>query len=168
MLAARRKASWQETFSVPDALRRADEILSRPPEWPWVERIPPRGELVFRAVLPLELCQPQNRKGQAWLGAAQREQCYRLLARQARTLRFPEPLSGRPFVRAIRFSCVPTDAYADSFKLAIDRLCAPRSTRDKCRLGLIHDDSPRYADVRQWGEKAPRGQGLGLIEVWTG
>jgi hypothetical protein len=166
----RKRQRWQDTFNVPAALRLADEILAAPPAWPWIERVPPRGELVLRAVLPLELVEPQNRTryAPAWLGPQKREACYRLLALQARTLCYPRPLDGRPLVRAVRFSCSPTDKYSDGFKLAIDRLCTPRGRARAHRLGLLREDSPAAIDLQQWQERAPLGHGLGLIEVYTG
>lgn len=157
-------------FNVPAALALADSILSQPPAWPWIERHEGRGTLVQRFVLPLDLCRPQNmsRHTTKWGFASDSGRVYRLMTLQARTLRYPEPLPGRPQLRAIRFSCVPTDAYSDWAKLAIDRLCCPRGRAVRDRLGLLRDDNPKQLEVRQWCEKAPRGQGLVLIEVWSG
>jgi hypothetical protein len=157
-------------FTPATSLALADEILSRPPEWPWVVRVDGRGELLYRFALPLRLLETQNRTRHApvWLGPAKRRECYRAIVVQLRTLRFHKPLPGRPMVRAIRFSCSPTDAYSDWCKLAIDRLCLPRGRGLKDRLGLLVDDSPKHIDLHQWGERGPRGEGFGVVEIWSG
>ena len=69
------------TFSVTGALALADDTLSRPPAKPWIERIPGRGALVARFVLPLQLCLPQNRTRHAisWMHAKRKKAVRRML-----------------------------------------------------------------------------------------
>jgi hypothetical protein len=141
---------------------------------------------LVRFVLPLALCQPTNRtrgapgymlgKTKAALAEVMLEQwqaARRLIERDGG--RVPAlPLAGRPIVCASRFTSSATDAYADWAKAAIDTLCVLRlrpadmlkRKHPPRRLGIIVDDSPEAADVRQWCEPAPRGQGFVLVEVW--
>ena len=60
-----------------------------------------------------------------------------------------------------------------SFKVAIDLLCQPRPARApggraKRGLGFLVDDAPRYVEIASWWERARRGEGLGLLELWSG
>jgi hypothetical protein len=71
------------------------------------------------------------------------------------------PLAGRPLVLAIRFTTRATDATSDWAKVPIDQLLPGR-------LGLLVDDSPRYAEIVTWCEYAPRDRGFVLLEVWSG
>lgn len=161
-------------FSVPDALARADEILSAPCAG-HLPRVPGRGELVARFVLPLDLCQPQNatRHAPVFALAATKEKIWRLLWVQAGCQIRPVPLTGRPQIRAIRFSVKEPDQMNDGFKVAIDQLCVPRAPkqpggRKKKGLGFLQDDAPRFVRIDTWWEKSRQGYGLGLLEVWTG
>jgi hypothetical protein len=70
-------------------------------------------------------------------------------------------------VLCVRFTSVPTDAYSDWAKLAVDVLCA-RKEGSLRRLGIIVDDRPSAADVVQWCEPAPGGKRFCLIEVRDG
>lgn len=166
-----------------ERLRFADAVLAEPPRRPWTERHDVRGAIVVRFILPLELAQPQNRhrrdagwqrkrdrdavlsalRAQLVVGARPGERL--VFARSARGMvpMFARPLTGRPQVRAVRFSCVETDAFADWAKTAIDCL-TPRHGG----LGVIADDRPACAEIRQWCEHAPRGAGFVLVEVATG
>ena len=163
-------------FSISSALLRAAKILSEPPAKSHIVRAQPEGDLVVRFALPLELCEPQNRRRKApgWVMANKRDGILQLLAVQLRHQLPEKPLSGRPIVQCIRFSSRAPDAFADSFKLAIDCLCPSkiRKTRGVPKripgIGLIADDNPEACDVRQRWEQAPSGQGLALLEVWTG
>lgn len=160
-------------FSIPEALARADEILAGPCAG-HSRRVPGRGELVARFVLPLELAQPQNRTrhGQQWALASLKTKVFRMLWVQHPRVR-ATPLQGRPMLRLVRFSTVEPDAFADWGKMAVDCLCVPRlpkqpGGRQKVGLGLLQDDAPRFVEVVSWWEKAKQGQGLALIEVWDG
>lgn len=160
-------------FSIPVALERADRIMGGPHAG-HTPRIEGRGALVHRFVLPLELAQPQNRtrQGQQWALASLKAKVFKMLWLQHPTVR-PEPLPGRPMVRLVRFSTVEPDALADWGKMAVDCLCLPRPPkvpggRKKLGLGLLRDDAPRFVEIVTWWEKAKQGEGLALIEVWTG
>jgi len=133
-------------------------ILEQPPLG-HVARVEPVGDLVARFLLPLSLVQPQNRThGKTWMLGKMKAECTVLMRAQLST-RPTSPLFGRPQVLCVRFSTTEPDKYNDGFKVAVDRL------KD---LGLIVDDSPKCIDLHQWWEKAPRGKGCGLIEVWSG
>lgn len=163
-------------FNVGAALVRAGEILRDPPTRAHIVRLKPVGELVKRFALPLELCEPQNRRrgAPAWAMANKREAILQLLANQLRHQLPESPLPGRPIVQCIRFSARATDAFSDSFKQAIDCLCPRRIRKWKGvprlipGLGLIADDRPEACDVRQRWEYAPRGAGFCVIEVYRG
>lgn len=143
------------------------DALSKPPLKPWIDRPEPQGKSVCRFFLPLELCKPQNAKRDAkiWNTQSDRKAIQQLMALQCR--RRPEPLIGRPQVLCVRFSSVEPDRYSDWAKMAIDVLCAP-SGKSANRLNIIKDDAPKYADVHQWWEPAPKGKGFVYIEVLTG
>lgn len=163
----RKKSTRNALVDVPRGLAFADETLSRPPHKPHIVRVPPVGDLVARVVLPLDLCKPTNRTrgAQHWQHAKTRNDVYRHLGGQ---LRIQEaPLPGRPMLRCIRFSCVEPDKYNDGFKVPVDALCVPRG-RSKRGFGFLRDDAPAYVDLHQWWEYAPRRQGFGLIEIYTG
>ena len=146
----------------------ADEALSRPPAEPWIERAPPRGSLVARFVLPLELCKPVNRTRHAinWIHAKRKRAVRQMMAVQYFAQHGDDtkkPLPGRPLIRDVRFSSTPPDACANWAKDAIDAL-----TSRHRGLGYLRDDGQRYCDQRQWWEPAPKGRGCVLVEVWTG
>lgn len=149
------------------AIAWAEEALGRPPAHAHIVRVAGKGTRLERFVLPLDLCQPQNRTrgGAAWMIAKLKRGTLLELAVQA-ARRYREPVGGRPLVRCIRFSCVEPDRFNDGAKIAIDALCA-RTERAPNRLGVIRDDRPRDAQIEQWWEPAPRGRGFVLIEVWT-
>lgn len=160
-------------FSVPKALQRADQIMAGP-AFGHLARVAGRGELVARFALPLELAAPTNRRAhqKAWALGAMKEKVFRLMWIQHPQIR-KEPLHGKPMVRCIRFSTTEPDALADWAKMAVDCLCMPRAPkklggRAKKGLGLIFDDAPKYVEIATWWEKARAGEGLALIEVWSG
>jgi hypothetical protein len=162
------------------ALAFARDALTRPPVGPYVVRVEPVGDLVAEFVLPLELCQPQNRKGKAAAWAHDRIQrdLFATMLAQFGGRRREKPLPGRPQVLSIRFSSNQPDKYADWGKVATDRLCVHverimktkrgRKRSPNLKLGIIHDDAPEYADVNQWWEKATQAQGCVYIRVFTG
>lgn len=146
------------TFSIAEAKRLATDILSAPPRG-HTPRVEPDGNLVQRFFLPLSLVQPQNRThGKTWMLGKLKSECLAVMRAQLVT-RPTSPLPGRPQVLCVRFSTTEPDRYNDGFKVAVDRL------KD---FGLIVDDAPRFIELHQWWEKAPRGKGFGLIEIWSG
>jgi hypothetical protein len=146
------------SFSFREAGELSLKIMFKPPLG-HTPRVEPRGNLVERFLLPLSLVQPQNRThGKTWMLGQMKSQCLSVMRAQLVT-RAKSPLPGRPQVLCVRFSTTEPDKYNDGFKVAVDRL------KD---FGLIEDDSPRCIDLQMWWEKAPRGQGFGLIELWTG
>ena len=145
-------------FSVREASERSFEIMRRP-SLGHTPRVEPIGNLVERFLLPLSLIQPQNRThGKTWMLGRMKSECLAVMRSQLVT-RPTSPLSGRPQVLCVRFSTTEPDRYNDGFKVAVDRL------KD---FGIIVDDSPRCIDLHHWWERAGRGQGFGLIEVWSG
>ena len=148
-------------------LERAESYLMAPPALARIVRPEAHGNRVARFVLPLELCKPQNRKrmDQPWAAKKYLDAVAQAMAVQVRPWR--SPLQGRPHVHCVRFSSVEPDPYSDWAKVAVDVLCAP-CKRNTNRLNIIADDAPRHAEVVQWWEPAPRGDGFVYIEVWTG
>jgi len=156
------------SFSWHDCLDQADRILSGPPAFGHIVRPRRRGQAVARFALPLDLCRPQNRTRHVhpWRAAKDKSairsmligQCYA----QGQCPR-SEPLPGRPQVLAVRFSSVEPDKYADWAKSAVDRLTGKHGG-----LGYIQDDAPRFVDLHQWWERAPKGEGFVMLEVRTG
>lgn len=163
-------------FNAGKLLARADVILKDPPTRAHVVRVKPSGSLVARFALPLELCEPQNRKRGAptWALAKTREAILGLLTMQLAPRLPSAPLPGRPMVQCIRFSARAPDAFADSFKTAVDCLTKSRIRKHKgvprkiAGVGLIVDDRPEVCDVLQRWEYAPSGEGFCLIAVYTG
>jgi len=177
----------------------ADSVLALPPSRPWIERHPGRGRVVLRFALTLAMAAPQNRSrhAQGWQMARERSSVLSAMAGQLAwqvTVRgpdgvfavpmqlgwckhgrgiiptWPAPLTGRPMVRAIRFSSVAPDPTAAWHKCAIDCLRVPRQRAGKLvpGLGVLVDDRPALLELREWHEPAPKGQGGAIIEVWTG
>lgn len=161
-------------FSIPRALARADVILAGPAAG-HLPRVPGRGRLIQRFVLPLDFIRPQNsahHRGLAWAAAAIKGKVQRMLWIQHPEIR-REHLPGRPLIRAVRFSTTEPDAMNDGFKIAIDCLTRPRPPKEpggrkKYGLNLVYDDAPKYVDIAYWWERARRNEGFGLLEVWSG
>ena len=153
-------------FDWREAMRRAQRAVAEPPPLEHLERPKPRGVLVRKFALPLSLCPTTNRTRHSRPGqhAKTKAQIYALMRAQARVLRWPSPLSGRPQVLCYRLSSVEPDKYSDWAKLAIDCLCVPQGRR-RDGLGLLRDDRPRDAEIWQLWHPAPRGAGLVYIEV---
>lgn len=151
------------------ALTLALGVLSRPPALARIRRPVPRGELVQRFVLPLELCPTTNRTRHSRPGQHEpvKRALLALLQQQARRFRAEAPLPGRPQVLCLRLSATEPDKYSDWAKMAVDALCVPAGRR-KEGLGYLRDDRPKDADVHQWWERAPRGSGCVYLEVRTG
>lgn len=145
-------------FSIQEASELSIKILMAAPAG-HTPRAEPVGKLVERFLLPLSLVQPQNRThGKTWMLGKMKSECLAVMRAQLVT-RPTSPLRGRPQVLCVRFSTTEPDKYNDGFKVAVDRL------KD---FGIIADDSPRHIDLHQWWEKAPRGKGFGLVEIWSG
>jgi hypothetical protein len=151
-------------FSVAASLRFADEALSKPPTQPHIVRPEPRDNLVTRFVLPVSLCPTTNRTrhAQGWQLAKLKAAIWRLMQIQNGSKH--ETLNGRPQVLCVRFSSVEPDRFSDWGKMPVDLLCVPKGRR-KHGLGLLVDDAPRFAEVHQWWEQAPKGQGFCYFEV---
>lgn len=156
------------TFSVSAALAYAAKTLSEPPKWEHVERVAGVGELVARFVLPLELCQTSNARmrggfKQRRAEAAMKQTCFAMMLSQNNGRREAAPLTGRPFVRAIRFSSKEPDHGSDWAKNPIDRLVV-----GKTGLGYLVDDAPKFCKVVTFAEYAPPSSGFCLVEIYTG
>lgn len=132
-----------------------------PPEH--VVRAEPQGLLVARFVLPLECCPTLNAFAEmpTWKRLKLKKQAL-LLMRVQHDHRLPM-VPGRPWVRAIRFSSVEPDRDAAWTKIALDRCTGKHGG-----LGLIQDDKPSRLDMHFWWERAPKGAGFCLFDVFTG
>ena len=174
----------------------ADDVMSRPPARPYIERNDGRGRLVLRFALPLALLRTEDcgRRGvHAWqltqarsavLSAMAGQMCDQLRGPDGRIATqisscpngrgvlpvWPAPLTGRPHVRCVRFSAVAPDHSSGWQKTALDCLLQPRTHagRKTAALGVLADDRAALLAVRDWWEPAPRGQGGALLEVWSG
>lgn len=148
-------------FSIAAAFRLRDYILSKPPASEFTNRPELRGELVFEAALPLELCPTTNgtRHAKGWQLAKIKGQIYQLFIYQhGGTCKAPLP--GRPQVIVRRFSSVQPDTFSDFGKMAVDKLCVGPK-----RLGFLRDDRPKDCEVHQVWEAAPPGGGCVVVEV---
>jgi hypothetical protein len=156
------------TLSTAEMFARAAEAFGCPPALARIRRPRPVGAFVAAFALPLEWLKPQNwarHRHQGTLAKLKDQIADRMAVQHPRR---PSPLPGRPYVRCCRFSSAPRiDRNADTFKMAIDVLCAPEPGKHR-RLNFIRDDSEADADISQWWEPAPRGEGFGYIEVYTG
>lgn len=147
-----------------DCRNRARATLESPPARSHVVRVEPVGVLVASFVLPLDLCPTLNAYAQMKPWQRQKLKGPLLLVMHSQLRDRPRaPLSGRPFVRAIRFSSVEVDRDSGWGKLAIDRL-----TPKHAGLGLIEDDRPSKLDLQAWWEPAPPSKGFCVVEVFTG
>jgi hypothetical protein len=166
------------TFDRLESLANARRILAEPVALPWIERPRPIGGVVARFALPLGLCPTSNgtRRKPDWFYVRQRDGLFQAMLPgflESRRVR-GKPLSGRPQVHAVRLCPAAPDALSDWGKSAIDRLIMPlRFVRkgvwvDCKRFGMIEDDRPALADVKQWWEPCPAALGCVLITVRTG
>lgn len=173
-MASRSLRTFDRELLEREALRRLDER----PALPWIERPQARGELVIRWCLPVWLCQTSNaaRRQPDWYYSRIRADLFRLMLpvwiRSGR--RRGEPLSGRPQVLALRCSPRAPDPCSDWAKAAVDRPILPLTIKRKgrtvdCkRFGLIEDDRPECADVKQWWEPCAAAASCVLLSVWSG
>ncbi len=186
----------------------ADETLAKPPARPWIERTEGRGVRLFRFVLPLAMTRGANdaiRHRAGWALAKERSSVLAAMAgqmcdqlRDARgrlpdhmrycpngrglTPVYPEALAGRPHLRCVRFSSVPTDDTAAWWKTVGDVLLEPQEARvvvskktgarrmvkAVAGLGMLRGDDPSRLLTSAWWEPAARGCGVALVEVWDG
>lgn len=178
---------------IQELLAVADETLRLPSRWTWTERHPGRGVCLLRFVLPLELVPTANigiRHRPAWALAKERTSVMGAMAgqllRQSETLgircaacsdgkairpMWPAPRTGRPMLRAIRFSSRQPDDTAAWWKTVGDCLLPPRvllSGRRCAGFNVLMADDPRHLETRAWGEYAAPGRGFALVEVWSG
>lgn len=153
-------AAW-----ISSCLNRADAVLAAPIAKPHIVRVAPVGALVARFVLPLDFCPSLNRFAELPSFARKRvkDQVATLMLVQQRFMRRLEPLPGRPFVRAIRFTSVEADRDASWCKVPVDRLTGKHGG-----LGFIQDDRPSKLDLRTWWEPVPPKCGFVLLEVFSG
>ena len=151
---------------IAEALNRADVILAAPPAKAHIVRVRPvgQGRLVARFVLPLTLAPTLNAFAELPHYARKKIKTAAagLMLAQVRFQRGPL-LSGRPFVRAVRFSSVEVDRDSGWCKVAIDRLTGKHGG-----LGYLEDDKPSKLDLHAWWEPAPPKRGFVLVELWTG
>lgn len=150
------------------ALAYAECALANSPPFEHIRRVPGRGMCVATFALPLQLCLTSNVRMQAgkasagWrLGKLKKDAFLFMLSQHGRIER--KPLTGRPLVRAIRFSSSEPDRCSDWAKNPIDRLRVGQSG-----LGIILDDAPRFVQVETWWEPAAQNRGFVFLDVWTG
>jgi len=168
------KAPRFRLFNAAETMALAADVLSRPPVGT-LPRIEPRGVLVHRFSMPLELCSPENRHshGRAWSHAARKDELFQLMFSQHPRIR-SAPLPGRPFIRQIRFSSREADLPSDGFKTPIDFLCVPKPAKKpggRCKrgFGFLVDDAPRFVErAPAWWERVPPKCGFALLEIYTG
>lgn len=148
------------------AMNDARERLSQPAPLDRIQRPARRGELVQSFALPLEFCLGTNRTRHSRPGqhADLKKSILALLQVQCRIYRARSPLPGIPLVLCTRFSSTEPDRYADWAKMPIDLLCLPTKRRPE-GLGFLRDDRPKDAEVHQWWEPAPRGNGFVYLEI---
>lgn len=171
-------------FSWHRAVQYGLDVLNRPPALPWIERPTPRGHVLAVFGLPLVLCPTGNetrKKPDWWYSRLREEQFLCMLPAFLQSGLVREKiLPGRPQVHAIRFAPASSDAVADFAKGAIDRLISPvrgwrkhRKTQreilvDFKRFGILRDDAPEAADVRQWWEPSPMAEKCVVLIVRSG
>lgn len=175
-------------FDIVAAWATARATLATPSTHPRVRRREPEGRFVAGWVLPLDMVPGVNslngRTG--WQKGAARDRVRKEMLRQSSQQRPGAPLSGRPFVRVIRFSSVEPDGDQAFSKLPVDALLVDRPKKPKDmpkemwaqirhtvkpkpkKLGYLVDDKPACIDLFVGWEPAPPGKGCVLVEVWTG
>ena len=116
-----------------------------------ISRVPALSHVVFRAVLPLDLCPRMNEllgpKG-SLKKVSKGKLVFRRLHEQNRFERFEEPLTGRPRVRFIRFSVKKPDHDAGWTKVPQDVLVGSHGAH----INLLQDDSSDHIDPHAWWE----------------
>jgi hypothetical protein len=176
-------SSTPKPFNWRECLELAEQILAAPPARDYIHRPVFLPTVVFRVVLPAELCLEANktmRRGFAKAKFAHASNAKKLwkklddLAKPWLKYRPYWPIqleSGRPQVLAVKFSSHPNDEGSNPAKKAIDMLTVPRvdpetGIRQKHRLGLIVDDRRSSVDQHHWWEFLPKKhRAFVLIEV---
>ena len=180
----RKKPITERVFNSACAFEIADEILSQPPARSYITRPVKRGEVVFRAVLPSELCLTANKlatrgmQGASWRLAEIKKKLWALLKTQAIPFAAnrnkwplkPEKAStSRPQVIATKFSYRSPDVGSNPAKAAIDMLQRVTNVGQKNRMGLIWSDAPKYVEqIHHWEFCPHEFPAFVLIEVTTG
>lgn len=158
-------------------LELADAALSLPPAKPHIERAEPVGDLVWRCVVPAELCVGQNQYRRLHFGqiAKLKAEVLKAMLFQHRVRKRDSVLPGRPRVHLVRFTTREPDRDAGWSKIPVDCLVRDWSTRNKKGrltehngLGFLADDRPEAADVRHWWEPGKRGAGFVYVAIYTG
>ena len=168
----------EKRFDAQAAMQWAEIRLTLPPDLEWIERPTPRGDVVMTFALPLEVCPTTNatRRKPDWWYVEHRRALWNRMFPQSLPWRRVRgiPLEGRPQVHCVRFCPNAPDSLSDWGKSAVDRLILPLTIVRKgklvnCRrLGLILDDNPEAADVRQWWEPCSKESSCVYIVVRTG
>jgi hypothetical protein len=122
--------------------------------------------------LPLELCPTENRAGPQHGGARAgiRAKCKQSMVAQAisQGLHIGTPFPFGVLIRCIRYSTTAPDSTGWD-KVPIDCML-PSTTRNGKRihrLGLLVDDSPAHVTRVHHHERAARGRGRVVIELWS-
>lgn len=126
---------------------------------PWFDD-PANRVIVARFFLPLECCPTLNRYAEmnGWARAKVKKAALDYMAiqyRQKRTM-----LTGKPLVRAIRFSSVEPDTDSSWMKVPVDRLTGKHGG-----LGLIKDDKPSQLDRFSFWHTVKPGGGYVVLEL---
>lgn len=131
-----------------------------------VSRVDPLPVMIFRAVLPLDLCPRMNEllgpKG-GLKKVSKGKTVFRRLHEQNRFERFTETLTGRPRVRFIRFSVKKPDHDASWTKVPQDVLVGSGGAH----LGLLEDDSSDHIDPHAWWEPGNAAHQFVYLDVST-
>ena len=119
--------------------------------------------------LPLACCPTTNETiGAPWQRVQRlRRECHsRMLVqhlKQFGNVQQRHDKSRRVRVDCYRFSSHRPDAHANWSKVPVDILCRRTESKQR-RLGLIWDDAPEYADVREhWQYAAPKQSGVQIV-----
>lgn len=160
-------------FSRAEAIELAERILAAPPARDFIQRPALLPHVVFRAVVPAELCLEANKLATGvmqrcyWkLGKLKAELWSELSSQSIPWLKYrpwwPLDLDHRPQVIAVKFSSHSNDAGSNPGKAAIDMLTVRKLLNAKeqryteHRLGIIRDDRRSEAEQISWWEPLPR------------
>lgn len=153
----------------------AERALFNPPAAEFIERAEPRGNLVWRCVIPAKLCLTTNAKANmhwASLHRAKQSIIKAMLIQHGCRAR-ATVLAGRPQVLITRFTTNRPDRGAGWEKMPIDALLTSRTVvtkrgpQTRSGLGFIVDDSDMHVDVRAWWEPGPK-DGFVLLRIFSG
>jgi hypothetical protein len=164
-----------------EALELIDAALEDPlpPRCAVIKREAPQGTCVCRWLLPLELCQPENRRRHQpkWRYGQIRDAMLVLLRAQwtAFGAKVEIPLGGIPTVRCIRFSSVEMDPGSGFEKQAVDCLLPTRWVAKRAGgpkhpvpgLALIWSDrGTKLRRIVYWHPWPRERPGCVLLELW--